>query len=434
MTVRIKYLIYITLLHLVILSMALKLFDTARPWIFAVEIGLIISLVMGGYLYRSFVKPINLIREGIDAIRSEDFQNALAPSNSPDTHNLIEVYNDMMTRIRQERKDIQTQHFFLEKLIDASPSGIVILDYDGLITFINPAACKILGVTDKLVGQSLESIRHPLIRQVYQMKGGQSMLISPNGVSQFRCQMAHFVHRGFARRFLLLEELTRELLESEKKAYGKVIRMMAHEVNNSIGPINSILHSVLDMQADADTIADPLQISEVLQIAIERNNNLNRFMQNFAQVVRLPAIQPEIQSMDEWLKQVVALLQPEASANGIQIYIHFHPYPLVVSIDRALMEQAILNIVKNALESIGKNGVINIITGQNRLVIEDNGPGISPEQALALFTPFYSSKPRGQGIGLTLVREILTQHGIAFSLKTDEDQWTRFEMVWGGGI
>ncbi|MEZ4775137.1 MAG: ATP-binding protein [Bacteroidia bacterium] len=432
MTVRIKYAIYITLLHLVILGMALKLFDTARPWIFAVEIGLIISIVIGAYLYRSFVKPLNLIRQGIEAIRSEDFQNALAPSHSPDTQRLIEVYNDMMSRIRLERKDIQTQHFFLEKLIDASPSGILILDYDGLLTYINPAACKLLNITENLVGQPLDQIRHPLIGKVADIKDGHSVVISLNGVAQYKCQAAHFIHRGFARKFLLLEELTRELLESEKKAYGKVIRMMAHEVNNSIGPINSILHSVLEMQNESVTLTEREQIVNVLKIAIERNDNLNRFMQNFARVVRLPAIQPEIYPMDELLKNVVALLQPQALAVGIHIHLRLRSEPLPVAIDRALMEQAILNIVKNAIESIGENGEINIITRQNPpgLVIEDNGPGISAEQARQLFTPFYSSKPRGQGIGLTLVREILSQHEIIFSLKTHKDGWTRFEMVW----
>ncbi|MDX2246022.1 MAG: ATP-binding protein [Bacteroidia bacterium] len=435
MTLNLKYGIYIALLHLVILVLTVQLLQTHKVWIFAVEAGLIVSLIVAYYLYRSFAKPLTLIRQGVDAIRSQDFQNTLAPVHSPEITALVQVYNEMMAHIREERKEIQAQHYFLEKLIDASPSGILILDYDGFLTYMNPAATTLLGLSENRIGHSLENIHHPLIQQISDMQGGQSRVISLNGISQYKCQMAHFIHRGFARKFLLLEELTRELLDSEKKAYGKVIRMMAHEVNNSVGPINSILHSVLDMQADNLSLGAE-KIGEVLQIAIERNENLNRFMQNFARVVRLPAIQPEIRSMDELLQHVVTLLEPQASEIGIQIHLNLAPEPLTASIDRALMEQAILNILKNALESIGSNGEIYITTGLNprRLTIADNGPGLTEEQARQLFTPFYSSKPRGQGIGLTLVREILTRHGIRFSLKTGEDGWTRFEMEWGRAV
>ncbi|MEZ4825509.1 MAG: ATP-binding protein [Bacteroidia bacterium] len=430
MTLKVKYWLYVLCLHAVILLLAFRLLEDQKGWIMAVEAGIILSLLISFWLYRNFVLPVKLISQGVDAIRSNDFQQNLAPAVSPDVTSLIEAYNAVMAKIREERKEIQTQHYFLEKLIDASPSGILILDYDGKLTYLNPAAGKLLGLTAASIGRPLREMGHAVLSQVWDLEGGQSKVISLNGISQYKCQMAHFLHRGFARKFLMIEELTRELLESEKRAYGKVIRMMAHEVNNSIGPINSILHSVIDMQNEKED-GDENMIS-ALQVAIERNENLNQFMKNFAQVVRLPEVKPEECDLETLIGKVTALLQAEASAKGIVILTDIAGQPLRVSLDSNLMEQALLNIVRNSIESIGQNGQIFISTRLQplRLTIADNGPGLSEKDAQQLFTPFFSTKPRGQGIGLTLVREILTRHGISFSLKTDPDGWTRFEMVW----
>jgi nitrogen fixation/metabolism regulation signal transduction histidine kinase len=105
-----------------------------------------------------------------------------------------------------------------------------------------------------------------------------------NGNTTFKIQKSHFIDRGFSRQFIILEELTSEILEAERKAYGNVIRMMAHEINNTIGPVNSILHSTLKSQTNSEII------SNALLIAIERNNNLNIFMQNFADLVKIPLL------------------------------------------------------------------------------------------------------------------------------------------------
>ncbi|MEL7535247.1 MAG: ATP-binding protein, partial [Bacteroidota bacterium] len=101
--------------------------------------------------------------------------------------------------------------------------------------------------------------------------------------------------------------------------------------------------------------------------------------------------------------------------------------------DQALMEQVLLNLVKNACESVKQDGKVRLIVQANppQLIIEDNGPGIAPETAQKLFSPFFSTKPTGQGIGLTLVREVLHQHGFPFSLLTESDGWTRFRIQLG---
>ncbi len=203
--------------------------------------------------------------------------------------------------------------------------------------------------------------------------------------------------------------------------------MMAHEVNNSIGAINSILDTTLQLHTG------PPDVAEALQVAIERNDHLNQFMRNFADVIRLP--EPRLASFDlhELLKKTAQLLEYKARERHVGFQWALSPAPLLISADAGQIEQVLINLVKNALEAMETEGIIMFSTLQTppQLVIADNGKGLSKERAAQLFTPFYTNKNGGQGIGLTLAREILSAHGFTFSLQTDGDGWTRFWVRFG---
>src|SRR5256885_1198326 len=154
--------------------------------------------------------------------------------------------------------------------------------YNELILPLN-----ILQLDDSIKGKFLSELSHPILKQIGELQSGQSRTITFEGLNTYKLQMSHFIDRGFARNFVLIEELTAEILAAEKKVYGKVIRMMAHEVNNTIGPVNSIIDSALKTAQWGNQEKNNLK--GALQIAIERNNNLNGFMRNFADLVKLPA-------------------------------------------------------------------------------------------------------------------------------------------------
>jgi signal transduction histidine kinase len=170
---------------------------------------------------------------------------------------------------------------------------------------------------------------------------------------------------------------------------------------------------------------------ESLQIAIERNDSMNLFMRNFAKVVRLPKPHLERIELNELLQNISKLMQSQANIKNITIDLQLASYNIFASLDAKQMEQVLVNILKNAIESIDYEGKIQIISQSSppTILIRDNGKGIAPEVANKLFTPFFSTKADGQGIGLTLIREILLNHDAQFSLKTLEDGWTEFRIV-----
>jgi len=365
---------------------------------------------------------------GTDAIKDRDFNVKFVKTGKYEMDELINVYNHMIDELRKERTKQEEQHFFLEKLIQTSPTGIIILNYEDHVQQINPKALELLDLNEKEInGKSLHEINHPITQQITHLKSGESKTITLSGAATYKIQKSHFVDRGFPRHFIMIEELTAEILAAEKKAYGKVIRMMAHEVNNTIGPVNSILESALKTN-ELWKEKKNYSLQTAFQVAVNRNHNLNLFMRNFADVVRLPEPNKKTIDLNQLTNSVAKLMELKAGEKQIQFEYHLSDAPFFISADVQQMEQVLINIVKNAIESIEEKGTITFETNPQKrnLTITDNGKGIPSHIEENLFSPFFSTKKDGQGIGLTLVREILLNHGFEFSLKTVAERQTEF--------
>lgn len=209
---------------------------------------------------------------------------------------LIEVYNRMADHLRRERIRMQEQDYFLDKILAVSPTGVLAFDFEGKITMANPAAERMLrAAAAELVGSELRRLPPPFAGKLDSLKNGESEIIPLSGRRRVKCQRAQFVDRGFTRDFILVEELTEELRQTGKAAYEKIIRMMSHEVNNSIGSANSLLHSCLHYSGQL-TDEDRRDFENALKVIISRTDYLNAFMRNFADVFRLP--KPSLKPVD----------------------------------------------------------------------------------------------------------------------------------------
>ncbi|RYZ50128.1 MAG: HAMP domain-containing protein [Sphingobacteriales bacterium] len=432
MKLRIKFILVITLLHLLALVLSFYVFKKNPELFILAEVVLLITTFISWQLYKQMLQPLDTLVQGIEAIKSKDFTINFLSTGTPEMDRLIEVFNAMMDQLKKERTTQQQQHFFLDKLIQTSPTGILILDFDEHIHQANIQACALLQTTEQaLLKRQIIEIEHPLMREIVGLSSGSAKMISLDGVHMYKLQRSDFIDRGFRRSFVMIEELTAEILAAEKKAYGKVIRMMAHEVNNTVGPVNSIIESALK----TTTLWSPMHetLRQALEVAYQRNQNMNSFMRDFADVVRLPLPRKAPVDLTQILGQVCALMQVKTGDRQIQLLHQLTEQALELRADRQQLEQALINILQNAIESIQNSGTIELVLDpvSRRLEIIDSGPGISDEHAESLFSPFFSTKPNGKGIGLTLVKEILLNHGFTFSLKTLAPQRTVFCIDFG---
>lgn len=429
MKIRTKFLLFIIFLHVLLLGLSYLLLSQNKILFVVSEIFVAISIGIAWYLYRQFVNPLELLKEGAEAIREKDFNIQFTTTGQPEMDELIHVYNQMAGELRKERTRQEQQYQFLEKLIETSPTGILILDFDEHIHDVNPKALKLLKVEkETIIGKPVDAIVHPLMKQIDQLKVGDSKTVTINGVNTYKLQKSHFIDRGFARHFIMVEELTAEILAAEKKAYGKVIRMMAHEVNNTIGPVNSILQSALGSEKLWSGM-NGNSLKNALQVAFDRNTSLSIFMKNFTEVVRLPEPKKVQLDLHELINRISNFAAMMAGDKQIQFVYNFDKSPFFIMADEHQMEQVLINVIKNSIEAIELAGTITftINTAARELVIADNGRGLK-EDADQLFSPFFSTKRDGQGIGLTLVKEILINHGFEFSLQSGGGE-TRFVFV-----
>lgn len=422
---RLQYAVFISLIHVALIYLIFRWLGENELLFIISEIFVLLSILVAIRIYQAFGQPSQFISSGIEAIKDKDFTVKFVPTGNSEVDELIQVYNLMIDQLRTERTRQMEQQFFLEKLIEASPIAILIQDFDDRISMVNSKAVDLLQLQpERMLGRTLTEVNHPLLEQLTDLDSDAPQTLKISGIETYRVFKSHFIDRGFRRSFLMLEELTSEILETEKKAYSKVIRMMAHEVNNSIGAINSILDVTQTYLQDTDYP----ELKEALHIAIERNDRLNHFMRRFADVVRLPLPQRKLTDLNELTRNVTRLMQAQAEARGLNVQYSLAAHPIEKAIDVEQMEQVLVNVLKNAIEACQPGNTVEVITNDRHLIIRDNGKPISPELETKLFDPFFSSKPDGQGIGLTLTREILLNHGFPFSLTTNPDGWTAFSI------
>jgi nitrogen fixation/metabolism regulation signal transduction histidine kinase len=378
-------------------------------------------------LLRSF-KPITSIGRSLSLLKEGDFNITMVQTGNKDVDKIIEVYNSMIIRLREERLTVREKNHFLDLLIESSPLGIIVLDLDEKILEINKAASRLVGLTaEKNAGMFLSDLQNNLATEISKIVYDEKQLIVLGDGQKYLCRKLFFMDHGFKHPFYIIEEFTEEIRKAERDAYGKLIRMMAHEVNNTIGSVNSIMSSI---QSNPESFAgtDKDEITRMLGIAIQRNYQMNRFMQNFSNVVKLPLPEKDKMDLNESVRLVIESFSSEMKELGIYLEISLDSSSPVINADRSQMEQVFLNIIKNSKEAVGKNGHISVITTANpaTIVFSDNGTGLSKEVSEKIFTPFFSTKPGGQGIGLTLVQEILTNHGFSFSFRNIEEGGTEF--------
>ncbi|HVG21973.1 MAG TPA: ATP-binding protein [Blastocatellia bacterium] len=430
MSLRLKLTLYLVAVHLLFAGVAVYLLLQNRVWLLAVEALFAISLAVGFHLMKNLFGTIELINTGAQFITDGDFTARFREVGQQELDQLVHIYNRMIDHLRDERLKLQEQNYFLDKILKASPSGIITLDFDQRIEMVNPCAETLLqaGAGD-LVGKTLAELNGPLAQELDGLGVNESRVLAFLGRRRVKCQRSQFYDRGFLRDFILMEEMTEELRQSEKAAYEKLIRLMSHEVNNSVGASNSLLHSCLTYTSQLRQ-DDREDFETALRVVISRTDQLNRFMRSFADVVRLPP--PKLIACDVYglLNDMAFLLREESTRRDIAWRWDVQEPPGYVAMDRGQMEQVMVNVIKNAMEAIGEKGSITVrtgkLSGRKFVCVEDTGSGIAPEARASLFTPFFSTKENGQGIGLTMVQEILDNHGFDFSLASEPGEPTRF--------
>ncbi|QNA89643.1 sensor histidine kinase [Massilia sp. Dwa41.01b] len=455
MTLRLRLGGYLLGLHVLLFVLAAVLL-LDRPLLFVgAELALLASLAAGLALLRRALEPLGYTRRFHDLLQDQNYANRLAAPDSPELAELVGMFNALLATLHRERLAAGEQQGFLDRLLEATPSAVLVFDFDGAVTLLNASAHALLGV-DAAHGRALAAWLDgtaplapgldargrerslDLIAQLDALPQGESRLLTDTEGRRYRAQRGQFYDRGFARHFLMVEELTAELEDSERATYAKLVRVLAHEVNNTVAATRSVLDSLLFYRGQL-TAPDAADFSTAIDAVKRRNVSLGEFIDRFTRVVKMPA--PELRPVNirDMVDDILWLNREQCASRGIGIGWRRCDAVAPRPMDAQLMEQALLNIVKNAIEAVlarqaaGSEGghvefALDACDGGALLSVSDSADLLGEQSPRQLFTPFFSTKPGGQGIGLMFVREVLTRHGFPYALGSTGAGETRFEI------
>jgi two-component system nitrogen regulation sensor histidine kinase NtrY len=367
-------------------------------------------------LTRPWTNVLQALRDGITSLRDHDFSVSIGHPRQDEFAALVAEYNSLGDLLRRERLNLHQRELLLDTVIQTTPLGLVLTNAAGRVVYSNIAARQLLLGGRKLEGLSFTDVLAPAPAPLREALGGETdtlFTMELAGEQQvFHLSQRRFLLNAQHHRLVLLKQLTRELAAQEVVVWKKVIRVIAHELNNSLAPISSLAHSGQLLAKDPDTA----QLERVFSTIENRAVHLATFIDGYARFAKLP--RPRVDSV-EW-KQFLGRLE---GATPFRIEGTLPARPAIF--DASQLEQVMINLLKNACESgSAPEGITVSVRGAHDgwiVEVADRGSGLEENVLRDALLPFYSTKASGTGLGLTLCREIVEAHGGRLSLTNRAD-------------
>jgi nitrogen fixation/metabolism regulation signal transduction histidine kinase len=376
-------------------------------WLTLLGVMLFVTLIVYGLLVEHVVRPLQTLTNVVSALREDDYAFRARGSSTGDVLGELAIeVNGLADMLQDQRAGALEASALLRRVVGSIDAPVLAFDPGGVLRLMNPAAETVLALLPE------ESMGHPavelgLTRLLEEPDEGIVELEQDGRSTRWMVHRSTFRQRGVPHALLLLTDVSAALREEERQAWQRLIRVLGHEINNSLAPIKSIA-GTLRTQLIAGVATDE-DLDRGLHIVESRAESLHRFVQAYRQLAQLPPPRLQKTPLAPLLERTLALEQRLHAENigGPEV---------TVTIDPDQMEQMLINLVRNAVEAAltsrtGKPRVQvgwQVDAGKVVIAIEDNGPGIANDSNL--FVPFYTTKSGGSGVGLALARQIVEAH------------------------
>ena len=413
---------------------ALAFLAALTHWYATMAICAAAAVTQAVLLARYAVRAGREIGRFLDAVAYDDttisFTGLMRNSGFTDLGIAMARVTDQLRHSRAEREE---QAQYLQTLVAHVPVALIAVDDTGEVRLLNMAARRLFGSACSSVA---EFARHgqAFAAGMESIKPGEGRIVPmerAGGTLQLKAGATDVVLKGARQRLISLQNIETELSAKELMAWQTVIRVMAHEVMNSLTPISSLAATARDNVAEALAHAAPgdpgravlEDAAEALETLGRRSEGLLHFVQNHRRLTRQLAARVEVIPVRRVFTRLQRLLADELAARDIRIAVTVEPETLEVMADTDLLDQALINLLRNSIEALRDTPAAHIeliatmqTGGRVSITVADNGPGIAAEEREKVFVPFYTTKRQGSGVGLTLVRQIAAVHGAAISI------------------
>jgi signal transduction histidine kinase len=398
-----------------------------------------------------FVNKTNIeLANFLESVRYADFTHNFqiqGMGNSFDE--LKETFSSIMQDFQRIRSEKEEHYYYLKNIIEHVNVSIIAYRENGEVEMINNAAKKMFGNTRIKNIDDLRTWSLALVHELKTLRGGNKSLVKVNqeeDILQLSVSVKEFIINGITIFLVTIKDIQSELDEHEMEAWQKLIRVLTHEIMNSIAPISSLTSTAnvlikevaeqIDETNSANLIENIDDVQTALKTIEKRSNGLIHFVETYRNLTKIPKPNFSIFPIEKLFNHVYSLLKETLRKNNIQIKIQIEPQNLEVTADEQLLEQVIINLLSNSIQAIAQteNGIIELNASQNtqnKVVIQiiDNGQGILSDVKDKIFIPFFTTKQNGSGIGLSLSRQILRLHNGTINVKSEPNVETIFTLV-----
>ncbi len=369
----------------------------------------VVALV--NYFYSPIAQKLAALETGILNFKDNEFSNSLAVSGNDELSHLCHLYNEAAGKLRDEKQSIYQRELLLDKVIESSPIMMFLVDDDDYFVYSNSATRHFLNQGKHLEGEKLSQLVQQwpdeLTQALARQRDGLFVIEQQDNNETWHLSRGDFLLNNKKHQLFLLKQMTRELNRQEVAVWKKVIRVISHELNNSLAPISSVTHSG---QLLSNKYQDQ-KLALIFTTIKERIDHLNSFIQGYAKFAKLPNPRIELVQLSHFIVQLQSQVAFSLINSCDDVSAYFDPSQL---------EQVLINLVKNAHESGSAADAINISVDHDPRVltisVKDRGTGMSEQVLKNALVPFYSTKQTGTGLGLALCREIIEAHEGKLSL------------------
>jgi nitrogen fixation/metabolism regulation signal transduction histidine kinase len=419
-------------------------FILAKGFNFTVCIALLIAAIFQiKQLLEIFEKPHSNEHFSPDKIKFDETTQTFKTESSDHATKLFCGYlNESLNKFKFSRREKDSEHQFFKNIVQHVGIGILTFDDDGIIQIINTAAKRLLKVERAEKLDDLLDVDPSLVESFKKLKtGGRELLQLKTGdeTVQLSFFAIELTLRGKPMKLISMSNIQSELEEKEMKAWQDLVRVLTHEIMNSVTPISS-LATVVEEELDAKIKNADMQLKKEeaedmhlsLQTISKRSAGLIRFVKEFKNLTHVPKprlVEVEVKTL---LEELAMLHKKELADHGITVELKLQSNDLRLSADKTMIEQVLINLLKNAIQAFDSQNERKIILsahvneGHVLISVKDNGSGIDPEALERIFVPFFTTKKTGSGIGLSLSRQIMRQHGGQISVKSKLGEGTEF--------
>ncbi len=384
----------------------------------------------------------------LESIRYSDFTRSFQVDGLGAAYDgLKEAFNDVMNDFQQIRTEKEVYQHYLQNVIQHIGICLIVFKKNGDVLMINNAAKKLFRINKLININSLEKFSPELTKILPKLKSGEKALVKVQDdeeLLQLVIYAKEFILEGQRLSLVSIQNIQMELETQEMEAWQKLIRVLTHEIMNSITPIASLSATVNNILDDIDTtdnipqeIDDEtiIDIQNALKTIHKRSQGLIHFVETYRNLTKIPNPDFKIFQVEQLFNNIKKLMQEPLKKVNIEFSIKIEPISLELAADEQLIEQIIINLIKNSIQALEKkkNGKISLkafIGFRGRAIIQviDNGQGILKEVIDRIFIPFFTTKQSGSGIGLSLSKQIMRLHRGSITVSSQPDVETVFSL------